>query len=86
MPRFLQRSAFQSSRAFLLLLFLLLLVLHLQFLQLAASNGLVPTGGSDFHGAMSPGVSLGTGMGGLNVPDETIDALWARREQARSDG
>ena len=51
-----------------------------EYLALAAANGLVPTGGSDFHGAMSPGVSLGTGMGGLCVPDETIDLLWARRE------
>lgn len=51
-----------------------------EYLALAAANGLVPTGGSDFHGAMSPGVSLGTGMGGLCVPDETIDLLWERRE------
>ena len=51
-----------------------------EYLVLAEANGLVPTGGSDFHGAMSPGVSLGTGLGGLNVPDETIDLLWARRE------
>lgn len=50
-----------------------------EFLALAEANGLVPTGGSDFHGTMSPGVSLGTGMGGLNVPDETIDLLLARR-------
>jgi len=50
-----------------------------EYLALAAATGLVPTGGSDFHGAMSPGVSLGTGMGGLNVPDETVGLLLARR-------
>ena len=50
-----------------------------EFLALAAATGLVPTGGSDFHGAMTPGVSLGTGMGGLNVPDETVESLWECR-------
>ena len=48
-----------------------------EFLALAEANGLVATGGSDFHGEMSPGVSLGTGFGGLNVPDEVVDRLGA---------
>lgn len=48
-----------------------------EFLALAETNGLVATGGSDFHGEMSPGVSLGTGFGGLNVPDEVVDRLAA---------
>ncbi|MBR4251916.1 MAG: PHP domain-containing protein [Kiritimatiellae bacterium] len=49
------------------------------YLELAARLDLVPTGGSDFHGEASPGVEMGTGMGGLNVPDETVAALEARR-------
>ena len=48
-------------------------------LELAARLDLVPTGGSDFHGEASPGVEMGTGFGGLNVPDETVAALEARR-------
>ena len=48
-----------------------------EFLALAEAKGLVATGGSDFHGEMSPGVSLGTGFGGLNVPDEVVDRLSA---------
>lgn len=48
-----------------------------EFLALAEANGLVATGGSDFHGEMSPGVLLGTGFGGLNVPDEVVDRLGA---------
>ena len=49
------------------------------YLELAARLDLVPTGGSDFHGEASPGVEMGTGMGGLNVPDETVETLEARR-------
>ena len=48
-----------------------------EFLALAETHGLVATGGSDFHGEMSPGVSLGTGFGGLNVPDEALTELSA---------
>jgi len=36
------------------------------------------TGGSDYHGAVKPGVSLGTGYGGnLHIPDDLVDALRA---------
>ena len=49
------------------------------YLAMARQVGLVPTGGSDFHGEVSPGISLGTGFGGLNVPDEALAELEARR-------
>jgi hypothetical protein len=40
-----------------------------QYLGLAQRHGLLVTGGSDFHGAVKPGVSLGTGCrGNLNIP------------------
>jgi len=48
------------------------------FLEMAKAADLVPTGGSDFHGEVSPGISLGTGFGGLNVPDEVLGLLKAR--------
>jgi len=44
-------------------------------LRLAAQYGLVPTGGSDFHGRGDHG----TDLGGTFVPPETIPALEARR-------
>lgn len=50
-----------------------------ELLGLAASHGLVATGGSDFHGRYSPGVSVGVGRGDLVVPDEALDALRSRR-------
>jgi hypothetical protein len=48
------------------------------FLGLAQHYGLLVTGGSDFHGAMKPGVMLGTGwQGNLRVPDEVLEKLKA---------
>ena len=49
------------------------------YLAMAKQANLVPTGGSDFHGEVSPGIRLGVGFGGLNVPDEALAALEARR-------
>ena len=46
---------------------------------LARRVGLVPTGGSDFHGRYKPGLSVGSGRGDLCVPDEVLDELAARR-------
>ncbi|MGA3018179.1 MAG: PHP domain-containing protein [Bryobacteraceae bacterium] len=45
------------------------------YLGLAKRYGLLVTGGSDFHGAMKPEVSLGTGYrGNLHVPED----VWVR--------
>jgi predicted metal-dependent phosphoesterase TrpH len=46
--------------------------------SLARRRGLVPTGGSDYHGAYKPDLSVGTGTGDLKVPDEVLDELEAR--------
>lgn len=45
------------------------------FVTLAARLGMVVTGGSDYHGAHKPGLRLGTGRGGLQVPDELLELL-----------
>ena len=50
-----------------------------EYLAMARKANLVPTGGSDFHGEVSPGIKLGFGFGGLNVPDEVLAQLEARR-------
>lgn len=45
------------------------------FVALAARLGMVVTGGSDYHGANKPGLRLGRGRGGLQVPDDLLDRL-----------
>lgn len=46
---------------------------------LARRAGLVATGGSDYHGTIKPGLSVGTGEGDLAVSDAVLDQLAARR-------
>lgn len=44
--------------------------------RLADELGLVPTGGSDFHGGVKPDIQLGEGRGrNVEVPDEFLDGL-----------
>ena len=45
------------------------------YLELARQNGLHLTGGSDFHGAVKPGVMLGTGAGNLRIPNDLVERL-----------
>ncbi len=45
------------------------------YCDLARRFGLVPSGGSDYHGAYKPGLELGTGYGDLSVPDSVVDRL-----------
>lgn len=47
--------------------------------RLAERAGLVATGGSDFHGTFKPDLRVGTGLGDLDVPDDALEALAARR-------
>jgi len=48
------------------------------YLELARKYGLLVTGGSDFHGAVKPGVRLGTGCNGnLHVPREVFERMKA---------
>jgi predicted metal-dependent phosphoesterase TrpH len=44
--------------------------------------GMIPTGGSDYHGALRPGLALGTGRGDLAVPDTAAAEL--RRAAGRA--
>jgi len=45
------------------------------YLELARKYALQVTGGSDFHGAVKPGVMLGTGAGNLQIPDDLVERL-----------
>jgi predicted metal-dependent phosphoesterase TrpH len=50
------------------------------YLELAKKYALLVTGGSDFHGAVKPGVNLGTGMNGnLKVPEDLVERLKAAK-------
>ena len=42
---------------------------------LAVKYGLLRSGGSDFHGAIKPGLNLGTGYGDLEVPYSFLEAM-----------
>lgn len=46
--------------------------------DIAEEFGLLPSGGSDFHGTNKPDIRMGTGRGDLFVPCELRDALAAR--------
>ncbi len=46
--------------------------------ELADTHGLVATGGSDFHGRITPDIKLGRGFGRLDVPDAVFDQLKQR--------
>jgi 3',5'-nucleoside bisphosphate phosphatase len=49
------------------------------YLRMARRFGLLPAGGSDFHGSYKPEVRLGTGSVGLSIPDEILEPLRAAR-------
>lgn len=49
------------------------------FTALARDLDMAPSGGSDYHGSYKPGIQLGVGKGGLNIPDAWLAGLEARR-------
>ncbi len=51
------------------------------FRGLASRLGMVESGGSDYHGANKPGVSLGRGRKGIRVPDDFLTNLMAERQR-----
>ena len=53
-----------------------------QYLRTFASrNGLLLSGGSDYHGANKPHISIGTGRGNLRIPETILKALESARSQ-----
>jgi predicted metal-dependent phosphoesterase TrpH len=46
--------------------------------DLAERNGMVATGGSDYHGDYKPDLRVGVGRGDLAVPDDVVDRLAER--------
>lgn len=58
------------------------------YLELAKRYGVQVTGGSDFHGAVKPGVQLGRGCDdNLRIPEDLVDRLRAHQStSSASDG
>lgn len=56
----------------------------LAFERICADFDLAPTGGTDFHGALTPDLKLGSGFGDLMVPDDWVNALKARQTASKS--
>ncbi len=50
-------------------------------LEIADRFGLLPSGGSDFHGARKPGIELAVGKGNLEIPYEWYLAFKEKRKQ-----
>ncbi len=55
--------------------------MRLDLSRWAGDLGLVPSGGSDYHGTYKPGLAVGSGHGDLAVPDETVERLAERRRR-----
>ena len=49
--------------------------------RIAAQYGILPSGGSDFHGQNKPGISMGTGRGALCIPAELSENLGKRQNR-----
>lgn len=50
-----------------------------QMRTLAKKNGLLISGGSDFHGSAKPGLEMGNGYGKMYVPKEVLDDLMTKK-------
>lgn len=43
--------------------------------SMALARNLLVSGGSDFHGAVKPDISIGTGRGSLRIPEKLLDII-----------
>lgn len=46
-----------------------------RLLSLTRVFELIPTGGTDFHGSNKPDIDIGTGLGGMNIPDSVLEKV-----------
>ena len=53
--------------------------------EIASEFHLLPSGGSDFHGSVKPGIALGTGKGWLNIPESVYTRLLSARQELVGD-
>ena len=50
---------------------------RIELTERARRVGLIPSGGSDYHGRYKPGIRLGTGFGDLSIPRRVLEELRA---------
>ena len=48
-------------------------------IALAEKYGLKLSGGTDFHGTFKPHISIGRGLGGLEIPDSVLEKMKKRQ-------
>lgn len=47
--------------------------------KIAEEHGILPSGGSDYHGGNKPDIDIGTGRGSLRIPSDWLARLKARK-------
>ncbi|MBR5515745.1 MAG: PHP domain-containing protein [Clostridia bacterium] len=52
-----------------------------QYQQLADELGLIISGGTDFHGAFKPHISIGRGLGNMEIPDSVLKNMKIKHKE-----
>ena len=52
---------------------------------MAKELGLLISGGTDFHAAMKPHISIGTGLGNMKIPYSVLEAMKAERDRLKKE-
>ena len=56
-----------------------------KYQAMAKELGLLISGGTDFHAAMKPHISIGTGLGNMKIPYSVLEAMKAERDRLKNE-
>ena len=56
-----------------------------KYQAMATELGLLISGGTDFHAAMKPHISIGTGLGNMKIPYSVLEAMKAERDRLKKE-
>ena len=56
-----------------------------KYQAMAKELGLLISGGTDFHAAMKPHISIGTGLGNMKIPYSVLEAMKAERDRLKKE-
>lgn len=56
-----------------------------KYQAMAKELGLIISGGTDFHAAMKPHISIGTGLGNMKIPYSVLEAMKAERDRLKKE-
>ncbi|MGN0543611.1 MAG: PHP domain-containing protein [Acutalibacteraceae bacterium] len=56
-----------------------------KYQAMARELGLIISGGTDFHAAMKPHISIGTGLGNMKIPYSVLEAMKAERDRLKKE-